>query len=312
MALGSFSPAFADGPPDDLIEIQTREAAAVAAYPRPKNLRISDITIPGSQRAIPARLYQPLDEHGNLLTGPMPIFVWFHGGAFIFGDINMGEAEFTSCEVAAQANAVTISVDYKLADADVRFPCSQVDGIDSVLWAREQASSFHADPEKLFVGGASAGAFLAGSVSLMLRDRGVKAAGILPIYPAAHQIWPDMTPEIYEQVKDIVYFTPEFSALHNPWLLEAIDNYDPNHDPFYCFAGDTVDKTGQAPFLIVHAQKDSLRLSGELWVKQLRAAGVYVDEFIEPGQAHGYLSLGPTNPGTAHTLQLMARWIGSH
>jgi acetyl esterase/lipase len=309
MALGSFSPAFADGPPDDLIEIQAREAEVVAAYPRPKNLRITDITIPGSQRQIPARLYQPIDESGNLLTGPLPIFVWFHGGAFIFGDINMGEAEFTACEVASQANAVTISVDYKLADADTRFPCSQVDGIDSVLWAREQASSLHADPEKLFVGGGSAGAFLAGSVSLMLRDRGVKAAGILPIYPAAHQIWPDMTPEIYEQVKDIFYFTPEFSALHNPWLLEGIENYDANEDKFHCFPGDTVDKSGQGRFLIVHAEKDSLRLSGELWTKQLRAAGVSVDEFIEPGQTHGYLSYGPTNPGTAHTLALMARWI---
>ena len=312
MALGEFSPAFTAGPPDDLVEIQAREAAAVAAYPRPKNLRITDITIPGSQRQIPARLYQPIDATGNLLTGPLPIFVWFHGGAFIFGDINMGEAEFTSCEVASQAECVVINVDYQLADADVRFPCSQVDGIDAVLWAREHASIWHANPEKLFVGGASAGAFLAGSVALMLRDRGIKAAGILPIYPAAHQLWPDMTPEIYELVKDIVYFTPEFSAAHNPWLLEAIENYDANEDKFHCFPGDTVDKAGQAPFLIVHAQKDSLRLSGELWTKQLRASGVSVDEFIEPEQTHGYLSYGPTNPGTAHTFSLMARWIKAH
>ena len=77
MALGEFSPAFAAGPPEDLIEIQAREAAAVSAYPRPKNIRITDITIPGSQRQIPARLYQPIDEAGNLLTGPLPIFVWF-------------------------------------------------------------------------------------------------------------------------------------------------------------------------------------------------------------------------------------------
>jgi acetyl esterase len=312
MALGEFSPAFAAGPPDDLVEIQAREAAAVAAYPRPKNLRITDISIPGSQRQIPARLYQPIDEHGNLLPGPLPIFVWFHGGAFIFGDINMGEAEFTSCEVASQAECVVINVDYQLADADVRFPCSQIDGIDAVLWAREHAGGWHANPEKLFVGGASAGAFLAGSVALMLRDRGIKAAGILPIYPAAHQLWPDMTPEIYELVKDIVYFTPEFSALHNPWLLEAIHDYDANEDKFHCFPGDTVEKAGQAPFLIVHAQKDSLRLSGEFWTKQLRAAGVSVDEFIEPEQTHGYLSYGPTNPGTAHTFALMARWIKAH
>ena len=110
-------------------------------------------------------------------------------------------------------------------------------------------------------------------------------------------------------MKDIIYVKPESKTLHNPWLLEAIENYDPNTDKFHCFPGDTPDKSGQSPFLIVHAEKDSLRLSGELWTKQLRAAGVSVDEFIEPGQTHGYLSYGPTNPGTAHTLALMARWI---
>ena len=312
MALGEFTPAFPDGPPPDAVELMAREAEAVAVYPRPKNLRITDITIPGTQQGIPARLYQPLDESGNLLSGGLPIFVWFHGGAFIFGDINMGEAEFTSCEVGSLAEAVVISVDYKLADSEVRFPCSQIDGLDATLWARDNAEKLNANPERLFVGGASAGAFLCGSVALMLRDRGIRAAGILPIYPAAHQIWPDMTPEIFELVKDVFYFTPEFSNLHNPWLLEAIDEYDPNSDKFHCFPGDTLDKSGQAPFLIIHAQRDSLRLSGELWTKQLRASGVSVDEFVEPEQLHGYLSLGPSNPGTKHTFDLMARWIKAH
>jgi acetyl esterase/lipase len=312
MAIGEFSPAYADPPPVDVDKIKALEAATLAAYPRPKNLRITDITIPGSQRQIPARLYQPIDEAGNLLTGPLPIFIWFHGGAFVHGDIDMGEAEFTACEVAAQANAVTISVDYKLADADVRFPCCQVDCLDSALWALEQSESLNANPEKLFVGGGSAGAYLAGSVSLMLRDRGIKPAGILPIYPAAHQVWPDMTPEIYELVKDIIYVKPESKSLHNPWLLEAIENYDPNTDSFHCFPGDTPDKSGQSPFLIVHAEKDSLRLSGELWTKQLRAAGVAVDEFVEPKQTHGYLSHGPSHLGASHTYGLMARWIKAH
>ena len=303
MAMGSFSPAFADGPPDDLQELQALEAAKLAAYVRPANLRITDITIPGSEAQIPARLYEPLDA-----DGPHPLFIWFHGGAFVFGDINMGEAEFTSAEVASRAGAVVISVDYRLAGPNLRFPCCQVDGFDAVMWACDNARQWNANPEKLFVGGASAGACLTGSVALMLRDHGVKAAGFLPIYPVAHSVLPEMNEEVRKAVEGVHYFVPEFSALHNPWLEEGLQD----GEKYYVWPGEAKDMTGQGPFLIVHAEKDSLRMTGEPWTQQLRAAGVSVDEFIEPNVPHGYLSFGPDDKGADHTYGLMARWIKAH
>jgi len=302
MALVEFSPAFADGPPDDLQELQALEAAKLAAYARLRNVRITNITIPGSEAQIPARLYEPLDG-----DGPYPLFVWFHGGAFIFGDINMGEAEFTSAEVASRAGAVVISVDYRLANPNLRFPCCQVDGVDAVIWARDNASKWNANPNKLFVGGASAGACLTGSIALVLRDRGINATGYLPIYPTAHIQLPEMNEVVRKAVEGVHFFTSEFSASHNPWLMEGMVG-----DEYHVFPGETVDKSGQSPFLIVHAEKDSLRMSGEKWTRELRAAGVSVDEFIEPNVPHGYLSLGPEDKGADHTFDLMARWIKAH
>ncbi|MFM6977344.1 MAG: alpha/beta hydrolase [Micrococcales bacterium] len=308
MALGEFSPAFAAGPPDDLQELQALEAAKLEAYERPSNLRITNITIPGREAQIPARLYQPIDADGNLTPGPHPLFVWFHGGAFIFCDIDMGEAEFTSAEIAFRANAVVINVDYRLANPDLRFPCCQVDGLDAVAWAIMEAPELNADKDRVFVGGASAGACLTGSIALMLRDRGINVAGFLPIYPIAHMLLPEMNEVVRKAVEGVHYFTPDFSALHNPWLMEGMDADDDNH----VWPGETEDKSGQAPFLIVHAEKDSLRMSGEKWTKELRAAGVSVDEFIEPEVPHGYLSFGPTDKGADHTFDLMARWIKAH
>ncbi len=308
MAMGEFSPAFAAGPPQDLQEMQAEEARILSLYERPKNLRITNITIPGSEVPIPARLYQPIDDAGNLLPGPHPLFVWFHGGAFVFGDIDMGEAEFTACEVASRANAVVVSVDYRLANPMRRFPCSQVDGLDAVAWAIMEAPELGADIDRVFIGGGSAGACLAGSVSLMLRDRGVKIAGVLPIYPVAHTYLPKISDEILKLVEGIHYFTEEFASLHNPWLIEGHEG----EDEYHCFPGDTEDKSGQAPYLIVHAERDSLRMSGEKWTRELRAAGVSVDEFIEPGAMHGYLSIGPGNSGADHTFGLMAKWIDAH
>jgi acetyl esterase/lipase len=171
-----------------------------------------------------------------------------------------------------------------------------------------EAPELGADKDRVFIGGGSAGACLAGSVSLMLRDRGVKIAGVLPIYPVAHTYLPTISDEILKLVEGIHFFTEEFASLHNPWLIEG----HAGDDEYHCFPGDTEDKSGQAPFLIVHAERDSLRMSGEKWTRELRAAGVAVDEFIEPGALHGYLSFGPTNSGADHTYGLMARWIKAH
>lgn len=308
MAMGEFSPAFSAGPPDDLQELQALEAANLAAYIRPSNVRITNITIPGSETKIPGRLYQPIDADGNLTPGPHPLLVWFHGGAFIFGDIDMGEAEFTSTEVASRASAVVVSVDYRLANPDLRFPCCQVDALDAVTWAISEAAELGADKNRVFVGGASAGACLTGSVALMLRDRGIKAAGYLPIYPVAHSVLPEMNEVVRKAVEGVHYFVPEFSALHNPWLMEGMAADDDHH----VWPGEAADLSGQAAFLIVHAEKDSLRMSGEPWTQQLRAAGVAVDEFIEPNVPHGYLSFGPSDNGADHTFGLMARWILAH
>lgn len=303
MAMGEETPAFPDGPPADFEERQAEEVARLAAYVRPGNLRITNIMIPGSETHIPARLYEPLD-----VAAPMPLFVWFHGGAFIFGDINMGEAEYPSAEIAARAGAVVLSVDYRLANPNRRFPCSQVDGFDAVIWARNNAHQWNANPEKLFVGGASAGGCLTGSVALMLRDQGVAAAGFLPIYPVAHSHFPDMNDEVRKAVEGVFHFTSEFSELHNPWLVEGMED----GEKYHVWPAESNDLSGQAPFLIVHAERDSLRMTSQLWTQQLRAAGVSVDEFIEPDVLHGYLGLGPESAGANHTYDLMARWIKAH
>jgi acetyl esterase/lipase len=308
MAMGEFSPAFGGGRPADLIELQAEEARVLSLYKRPSNLRITNITIPGTETQIPARLYQPTDSEGNLTSGPHPLLVWFHGGAFVFGDIDMGEAEFTSCEVASRGNVVVVSVDYRLVNENRRFPCAQVDGLDAVAWAIMEAPELGADKNRVFVGGGSAGACLAGSVSLMLRDRGIKIAGVLPIYPLAHRELPIISDEVMKLVDGIHYFTQEFVTVHNDWCLEGYDAEGGYHG----FPGDTEDKSGQAPFLVVHAERDSLRMTGQKWVQELRAAGVSVDEFIEPGALHGYLSYGPENSGADHTYGLMAKWINAH
>ena len=92
-------------------------------------------------------------------TGPdRPALVWVHGGAFVGGDLEMPEADWTARQICERAGAVVVSVDYRLAVGDVAYPVPHEDVVAGVRWVRDSAADLGVDPERMSVGGASAGA----------------------------------------------------------------------------------------------------------------------------------------------------------
>jgi len=299
------SPALPTNPSPRFIEMQKLEQEQLAAY-TPPAVTVQDRVISGSETNIPIKIFTPATP----ATGLRPIFVWFHGGAFVAGSYQMGESLYPGYELAARADAVVISVEYRLANDDLRFPAPQVDAFDAVVWARDNAAELGADAARLFVGGASAGACIAGSVSLMARDRKLGLAGVLPIYPVAHRVSPEHTEPKLAKMGAEEPLGDNFMVLHNPWLLEQITDYTPEIDSHHCFPGDSPEKGGQSPFLIINADNDALRTGGEKWASDLAQAGVQVKVSKEEGTNHGYLNFDPAKtPGAGHTLDLMAEFI---
>ena len=285
--------------------MQKMEQGQLAAYVPPA-VTVQDRVIAGSETSIPIKIFTPT----STAPGLRPIFVWFHGGAFVAGSYQMGESIYPGYELAARADAVVISVEYRLANDEFRFPVPQIDGFDALLWARDNASELGADAARLFVGGTSAGACLAGSVSLMARDRKIQLAGVLPIYPVAHAVSPVHTEEKLATMGAESPLGDSFMLAHNPWLLEQIADYAPGTDNHHCFPGDSPDKAGQAPFLIINADNDPLRTGGETWAADLAGAGVRVSVQTEADTGHGYLNFDPAKTaGAGHTLDLMADFI---
>ncbi|MGB7181824.1 MAG: alpha/beta hydrolase, partial [Burkholderiaceae bacterium] len=69
--------------------------------------RVDNTIIPVNGADIALRIYRP-DDSDNL-----PVLVWFHGGGWVFGDLDSGEL---ACrEMAAQAQCAIVNVDYRLA-----------------------------------------------------------------------------------------------------------------------------------------------------------------------------------------------------
>ncbi len=103
-----------------------------------------------------------------------PLLVWFHGGGLTSGTKNYVNdrriADFWRSKGVAVAN-----VDYRLSP-QVKFPAYIEDAAQAVTWAVRNAEKSGADPKRIYVGGHSAGAYLA--TMLGMDERYLKAQGI--------------------------------------------------------------------------------------------------------------------------------------
>lgn len=298
------SPAFANPAPEFLEgmeEMRKAEAARAAAYVVP-DLEISNIKVPGTEVEIPVRIYKPR----KAASGLRPLLIWHHGGAFVFGGLDQLEAHVVACEIADRADAVVVSVDYRLCNDEIKLPTPQIDARDVALWCIANSSELGIDLDQITIGGASAGASLSGSLSLILRDLGVPIAGVALIYPVAHYEGLPVSDELRALCVGHRVFPDEFKLLHNPYLLP-----DTSASPeLYPFPGEAADLSNQPRHLVIHAEFDTLRATGEPYAQQLRDAGVEVHEEIEFGTEHGYLNLVPSeSEGMDRTLNVMVSFI---
>jgi len=103
------------------------------AEPRLPDVVIEELAIPGPHGAVDARLYRPHPPHGQVRRA----LVWVHGGGFMAGDLNMPEAHLVAAELAVRADALVVSVGYRLAVDGVRYPVP-IDDVDAVWrWVAE-------------------------------------------------------------------------------------------------------------------------------------------------------------------------------
>ena len=163
----------------DLDPVEARELMSEAfagAEPIEPVGAVEDRSIPGPAGEIPVRTYTPETD------GPHPVVVFFHGGGFVFGDLDGHDAP---CRVITNAaDAIVVSDDYRLAP-EHPFPAAVEDAYAATAWAADHAEAFGGDSGRLAVAGDSAGGNLAAVVALAARDRdGPDLAYQALVYPA--------------------------------------------------------------------------------------------------------------------------------
>jgi acetyl esterase len=225
-----------------------------------------------------ARHYAP-DERG----GPHPLLVFLHGGGFLYGDLDTHDA---MCRMlCAHGGAHVLAVAYRLAP-EHRFPAAVEDARAALRWAHENAARLGADPERVGVGGDSAGGNLAAVASqLAARDGGPAPVLQLLMYPPTDSTQRRRSRELFGEGFLLTSAQMDWFEANYVGAVGASEG-DPLASPLLAD-----DLSGLAPALVVTAAFDPLRDDGEEYARALQAAGTPAALRRFPGMIHAFLSL---------------------
>lgn len=237
---------------------------------------VTDRTIDGPAGPLPLRFYTPRG-----LTGRSPALVFLHGGGWIYGDLDSHDA--TCRFLAEEAQVRVVAVDYRLAP-EAPFPAAVDDALAAWAWVTEHAQALGIDPERIAVGGDSAGGNLAAVVAQQSVRSGVIAPAFqLLIYPVTDFAERAPSRAVYA---DGFFLTRAFMDLaEENYLVGGEDRTDPRLSPLHG------DLAGVAPAHVVTAGFDPLLDEGTAYAEKLRAAGVEVTHHSEDGLIHGFINM---------------------
>lgn len=268
-------------------------------FPALAAVQVTEIDLATPDGVVPMRL------HRDPALAADCALVWIHGGGFMAGGLDCAEANWVALELASQGIPV-LTMTYRKALGGVTFPAPSDDVLAAWNWAQAHADQLGVTPEQLHLGGGSAGGNLSAGVAKRLRDQGRPLpASLLLVYPLLHSALPALAPE------DEAYCKSKVQAFAAPGFVRQVClNYvgDPAglEDP-YAFPG-VGPLHGLPPVLIVDAQFDSLRGSGQAFAAQIAAAGGTVVNECETGARHGYLMM-PSSPFAHATVARMRKWL---
>ncbi len=280
-----------------LATARAESEADARARPRGREVAsVRDTSFEGPAGQVPVRVFTPEGE------GPFPLVVYFHGGGFVLCSLDTHEALCRN--LAADAGAVVVSVDYRMAP-EHPFPAAPDDCLAATRWAASAAASVGADPARIVVAGDSAGGNLAAVTALRIRDEGgPRLAGQLLIYPvtdhaeAGHPSYAEFAEGYGLTDADMRWFFEQY--VPNP-----ADRIHPHASPLRA-----ADLSGLPPAHVMTAEYDVLRDEAEAYARRLEEAGVEVEAIRYPGINHGsiqqvgaFVSVQPAHEGMVAFLR---------
>jgi acetyl esterase len=258
---------------------QTRDARKPSSIVSDRQVTESIAKADG--RKVPVRIIQPKNAK------PQGLFLNISGGGFYLDETARNDTQ--NAHLADSLGVTVMSVEYRLAPENP-WPAAPDDCYSAALWLIEQAPLF--GTTRLIIGGASAGATLAMTTLLRLRDKNLQA----PFIGAVLQFG----------AYDLSGQSPGGRLYADEYFIQAYagkitDKTQADISPLYG------DLKGLPPTLIVVGTADFLMEDSFAMAARLSAADNEVDFRVYPEAAHGF-TMHPTKMAEAATNDIIS-WL---
>lgn len=258
------------------VEEARRQFSEIPRLPVHPEVEATDRVVQGPAGPVPVRVYRPPNPEGTTL----PVVVFIHGGGWALGDLDSYDG--TARQHAVGANAVVVSVDYRLAP-EHPYPAAVDDVWAVTQWVAANGAELGADATRLAVAGDSAGGNLSAVVALLARDAGVPLRLQMLWYPAT--TWDTSLPSFTENAKAPILGLDAVTGFSR-WYAGHVDLSDP---PATLVPARAADLSGLAPAYIAVAGHDPLRDDGIRYAELLAAADVPAQLDNATSLVHGYV-----------------------
>ena len=256
---------------------------------------VTNLSVAGPAGAIPARHYRPPNGDGAALL------VFYHGGGQVIGTLDTHD---DLCRLICRDGGVhVLSVDYRLAP-EHKAPAGNDDAYAAYKWALDHTGELGADPDRVAVGGDSAGGNHAALVSLRARDDGIGLPALqLLFYPVVNYRDETRSQTLFAEGFFLTKHDLHWFGAH---YLDGgeLDASDPRVSPLLAD-----DLSGLPPALVLTGGFDPLRDEGRQYAKAMRDAGVIVDHREFGSLVHGFANFfplgGDSTTATAEAISAM-------
>ena len=252
---------------------------------------VKDMTIPGPIGDIPIHIYTPKG------AGPFPIMVYYHGGGFVIADTKTYDA--TPRALANGAQAIMVAVDYHQAP-EHKFPAAANDAYAAYLWVLQHAKEFNGDPNRVAVGGESAGGNLATVVAMMARDKKAQLpVHQLLVYPITNNDFNAPSYTANANAKPLNRAMMQWFMNH--YLAKAEDGNNPYVSPLKATS-----LKGMPSATVITAEIDPLMSEGKAYADRLKKEGVNVSYRNYTAVTHEFFGMAAAVPKAKEAQKMAA------
>ncbi len=240
---------------------------------------VRDVVLPlGDDAAsadLNARWYRPDDDE------ELPVLIYFHGGGWVLGSIDSHDS---TCRYLARTGGLNVlSVDYRMAPEHL-FPTAVDDALAAFRYVRDHARTLGVDPNRIAVGGDSAGGNLAAVVCQQTRGAGERSPDFQLLFVPATDM--SARTRSYELFKEGFYLTADTMGWYErTYIRSDEDRLDPRASPLLA-----EDLSGLPPAHVATAGFDPLRDEGEAYARRMADAGVTVSLRRHPAMVHPFVN----------------------